>query len=115
MNPFLAVVALLSVFLFSSSVHAQPSSAGKPFALQCDALDHPLGDDNAAPRLSWKIRDLRMGARQSAYRITVASDATLLVNGHANVWDSGPVQWDMSVDVAYAGPQLKPETRYYWR
>ena len=114
-NRYFVLAALLSTFSFSGSACAQSSNAGKPFALQCDALEHAIGDDNAAPHLSWKIQDVRVGARQSAYRITVASTAALLTGGHADVWDSGRMQSDMSVDVAYAGPQLKPETRYYWR
>lgn len=89
--------------------------AGKPTALECDALITPLGDDTKTPLLSWKLQDERTGAKQTAYRIVVASTPKLLAGDHPDIWDSGRVQSGRSVDVAYGGPQLQPETRYYWR
>src|SRR5690606_27319557 len=53
--------------------------------------------------------------RQSAYRILVAHDPGDLVPGRADVWDSGRVESDRSVGVAYDGPALRPRTRYHWR
>jgi alpha-L-rhamnosidase len=107
-----AVFLLLSTAL---KAFALPDEVAKPFDLQCDALSRPLGDDNKQPLFSWKLRDTRTGARQTAYRILVASDARMLASGRSDVWDSGRVASDRSVDIAYAGPVLQPETRYYWR
>jgi alpha-L-rhamnosidase len=70
--------------------------------------------DAAKPLLSWKIEDSRHGARQNAYQIQVASTQENLAGGKADVWDSGRVQSDNSVGVAYAGPALEPSRRYYW-
>lgn len=106
---------LLFLLCVSLSACAQQDAVGKPTALQCDALDTPMGLDAKQPLLSWKLQDGRVGARQSAYEIFVASNSGLLEKGRADVWDSGRVKSDHSVDVPYGGPALAPETRYYWR
>lgn len=107
--------AILSLLFTAASLTAQSAGAGKPNALQCDALSQPLGDDNKAPLLSWKLQDSRMGAKQTAYRILVASRPALLEGVRPDIWDSGKEESDQSVDVSYKGPHLLPETRYYWR
>lgn len=75
-------------------------------------VQHPLGLDAQHPRLSWPMASQEPGARQSAYQIRVASTASGL--SHPDVWDSGKVTSGESVLVPYAGPQLKPRTRYFW-
>ncbi len=71
--------------------------------------------DTPQPQLSWQLQDDRFAARQTAYQLQVATKSELLLGGKADVWDSGRVSSDKSVGVAYAGPALKPEQRYYWR
>ncbi|MBV1939014.1 glycoside hydrolase family 78 protein [Streptomyces sp. BV286] len=73
---------------------------------------HPLGIDVQRPRLSWPMTSDEPGARQSGYRVRVASSATRLT--HPDVWDSGRIASAESVLVPYAGPRLKPRTRYFW-
>lgn len=105
----------LSFLLLSCRLLAAPQTHVQIASLQCDGLDHPLGDDNRTPLFSWKIQDSRIGARQTAYRILVASDERKLLDGKPDVWDSGRLNSDKSIDVPYAGPALRSETRYYWR
>src|SRR5579875_2316740 len=109
-----AVVALLVCSCVGLS-YARAKEPRGPYALTCDSLTAPLGDDNPHPALSWKLSDATPGARQSAYRISVASSQAALAAGHADVWDSGKIDSAQSVHVAYAGPGLRPETRYWWR
>ena len=71
--------------------------------------------DAKQPSLSWRLRDPRPGARQSAYQVLVASSENNLAAGKADVWDSGRVESGQSHNVAYAGPALRPSTRYFWR
>jgi alpha-L-rhamnosidase len=82
--------------------------------LQVDCLNRPLGVESEAPRLSWRLESDRPGARQSAYRVRVASDPRTLATGGADVWDSGRVASDQSFDVAYAGPSLVSRQRCWW-
>lgn len=110
-----AALLLASTYaVMAEGQHAHPET-GKPMALECDSLIKPLGDDSKTPLLSWKLEDGRTGAKQTAYRIFVASTPDRLAGDHPDVWDSGRVQSDHTVDVAYSGPQLAPEKRYYWR
>jgi alpha-L-rhamnosidase len=110
-------VATLGFFGYSQ-LHAQPQSApvpAKPAELECESLVRPMGVDTERPNLSWKLHDPRVGAKQTAYRILVATRLLLLDSGKADVWESGRVNSDRSVGVAYGGPALQPETRYYWK
>jgi alpha-L-rhamnosidase len=86
-----------------------------PVDLRCDAMTAPLGIDDARPQLSWRLQDSRFGARQTAYRIRIATAEALLQAGSADVWDSGRIASDRSVGVVYDGPPLQPERRYFWR
>jgi alpha-L-rhamnosidase len=104
-------VALLLVFTrWSPGQTALP-----PARLKCDSLITPIGIDSPQPEFSWQLRDPRPGARQSGYRVEVASSASRLRANRSDVWDSGRVASDHSVGVRYGGPQLQPERRYFWR
>jgi alpha-L-rhamnosidase len=93
----------------------QPSNATGPVALEVDNLITPLGIDDPAPHFSWQLHDPARGAMQTAYEVQVASSADLLVAGKPDVWDSGRVASDNSINVPYAGPALSASTRYFWR
>ena len=110
---FLTRVTLLAgaVFLLSAVAFAQ----GKPEKLECESLVTPLGVDTKQPVLSWQLRDVRFGAKQTAYQIQVALSVVAVTDGKADVWDSGKVESDHSIGIAYAGKELKPSTRYFWR
>jgi alpha-L-rhamnosidase len=94
---------------------AQAQAFTGPVELRVDNLKTPLGIDDPAPRFSWQLRDLARGARQTAYEVLVASQAGLLRQGKADVWDSGKIASDASLNVRYQGPALQASTRYFWR
>jgi alpha-L-rhamnosidase len=86
-----------------------------PSGLLVDLLPEPLViEDLRAPRFSWVVEDGQRGAVQSAYQVVVATEPQLAAPGQADVWDSGKVSGSVSAAVAYAGPTLKPATRYHW-
>jgi alpha-L-rhamnosidase len=83
--------------------------------LRCDYLQNPLGIDTLIPGLSWEIKmDVLPGVSQKFYRITVASSVILLEKGQADLWDSGRVESNQSIHVAYAGRPLTSRQRCYW-
>src|SRR6185503_7584486 len=84
-----------------------------PVALQTDNLTNPLGIDDPAPRFSWQLQDPTNGAAQTSYQIQVASSAELLRQNTADIWSSGVVRSSQSMNTVYAGPALKPSTRYF--
>ena len=110
-----ALAGFLSTATAANLLASTPSALTKPARLTCDSLVTPLGLDDTKPLFSWQLRDVRDGARQTAYQVQVATTAALLAAGKADLWDSGKVTSDRSVGVAYGGPELVAETRYYWR
>ncbi|HMI50563.1 MAG TPA: family 78 glycoside hydrolase catalytic domain [Candidatus Saccharimonadales bacterium] len=110
--PLRMALVFATMFLLVSGASGQTM---RPVMLECESLTTPLGVDTKNPVLSWKIQDSRMGARQTAYQIEVASTAAQLAQGTADVWNSGRVDSGDSRSVVYAGPALQPVKRYYWR
>ena len=90
-----------------------PTIAG-PVELRVDNLMNPLGIDDPAPKFSWQLRDGETGAKQAAYEVMVASSPELLTQGKADVWDSGRVASEQSLNVRYGGPAPKLSTRSFW-
>lgn len=80
--------------------------------LLTNSLQDPLGIGGDAPRLSWQLQADRRGVTQSAYEVHVATSEAGLAS--PDVWDSGKVQSDRSVDVSYGGPALTSHSRYVW-
>ncbi len=83
--------------------------------LRCEYERAPLGVDSARPRLSWLLRSARRGEAQTGYRVLVASSAELLARDRGDLWDSGKVSSDRSIQVEYAGKPLSSRLRCYWK
>ena len=71
---------LLMILAFTSCTPPKTGSTGVVDDLRCEYLRDPLGIDVIKPRLSWKMNKEVNGAKQTAYRITVASDDELLIH-----------------------------------
>ncbi len=82
--------------------------------LRCEYLVEPLGLDERRPRLSWQIESARRGARQTQYRILVASAADWLVRGEGNLWDTNWVEGDQTTHVVYGGQPLTSRMVCHW-
>lgn len=77
---------------------------------------HPVGLDVPSPRFSWKLKS-QAEARaqvQTAYRILVATDPSLLGEGKADVWDSKRVESGDCVLVCLDSLRLQAKSRYFW-
>ena len=83
--------------------------------LSCENADNPSGIETLSPSLSWKIYSNNRGVRQTAYRILVADDSSLLKQHKGNVWDSKKVPVEHSIHVAYLGKPLLSAKTYYWK
>jgi alpha-L-rhamnosidase len=86
--------------------------------LRCEYRVNPLGVDVSAPRLSWVMtlteEGLR-GASQTAYHVLVASNPAILSEDRGDLWDTGRVLSDQSVQLAYAGKTLRSSQLVYWK
>ncbi|MGD9929186.1 MAG: family 78 glycoside hydrolase catalytic domain [Mangrovibacterium sp.] len=104
----LLLVVFLAISCSSPKIHIQVSeSSVDGFSTELPLLD------SGHPRFSWKLTSDFGGTSQSAWQIALGDSPEGAQNG--NVWNSGKVESAQSQLVAYAGPELKSATRYYWR
>ena len=115
----LAAVGMLSSLTAASATDVLSN-------LRCEYRDNPLGIDAQKPRLSWKIEDpkseipnlkfqIPRGRKQTAYQVLVASSPELLARDQGDLWDSGKVQSDQSIQVEYAGKPLESGQICHWK
>lgn len=83
--------------------------------LRCEYGNNPLDIGVAKPRLSWVIESGRRDESQSAYQVLVASSEELLKKNEGDLWDSGKVESDQSVQVEYAGKPLDSRQHCHWK
>lgn len=76
------------------------------YDLRINDLDAPVGIDSSKPTFSWKMRSDVIGARQTAYCITVTDECG------SQLWNTGWVCSDKSVGIRYEGPSLEACTGY---
>ncbi|MER7999841.1 family 78 glycoside hydrolase catalytic domain [Streptomyces sp. NPDC095613] len=87
----------------------------RPYALRCDHRVTPLGIDERAPLLSWRLAADHRGDDPAAHRVRVAERPDGLTGDSALVWDTGRVSDPAAIGAVYAGSPLLPRTRYHWR
>lgn len=97
----IAVVALLFVSI--------ACSAAKVTSLKVEYEESPLGIDVEQPRFSWQMESSKQGQSQRAYQVVVTDEAG------KEVWNSGKVLSDLSLNIPYDGKPLQPRTGYRWR
>ncbi|MDD4671115.1 MAG: family 78 glycoside hydrolase catalytic domain [Bacteroidales bacterium] len=83
-------------------------------ALQTEYQTNPLGIDVSEPRFSWQMESDEYGAAQTAYRVVVAEDMSLLEKGEY-VFDTDKTVSDVSIGIVYDGAPLEAATRYFWK
>ncbi|MET8310354.1 family 78 glycoside hydrolase catalytic domain [Micromonospora sp. NPDC005173] len=115
-----ALSSLLVLLLGLTPMVVPGPAAAKPAAptltatgLTTERATDPIGLDVAKPRLGWRIEATTRGVVQESYQVRVATSPGRLAD--ADVWDSGRVRSRESTLVPYAGPQLRPRTRYAWQ
>ena len=83
--------------------------------LRCDYAVNPLGVDSANPRLFWKLESGARGQRQTSYQILAASSEKNLAHDNGDLWDSGKVDSDETIQIPYAGAVLKSSQQVFWK
>ena len=106
------VLLLVAVALPSCVLMA---SAATLTNLRCEYLIDPLGIDVVKPRLSWVMESARRGERQTAYQVLVAATPELLSGNTGDLWDSGKVLSDQSIQIEYGGRLLTSQMLCHWK
>ena len=90
----------------------------RPVSLRCEYQVNPKGIDISKPSLSWLFEtagtSLR-GQKQSAYQVLVASRPEILARDSGDLWNSGLVKSDQSIQVLYNGLSLNSRARCFWK
>jgi len=89
-----------------------------PADLRCEYLKNPIGMDLSSPRLYWKVetkKTSKHGLAQSAYQIQVSTSKKLLTSGDADLWDSGKIDSNNTIQIPYAGKPLQYPMNCFWR
>lgn len=107
---FLAVIVFINCLAAGQAVGAL-----QPADLQCEYRSNPLGLDEIHPRLTWQVRSGERGQVQTAYEILVASSEDLLSRDTGDLWDSGKILTNQTVNVVYAGRPLASRMVCYWK
>lgn len=84
-------------------------------SLRCEYLENPLGIDTPKPRLSWVLESADRGQAQKAYRVLVASSAEKLAADTGDLWDSGKIDSDQSIQVVYGGAEIASGAPAFWK
>lgn len=79
-----------------------------------NSVEAPLGVDDPHPEFSWQLRSNVRDQKQTAYRVIVATSKVKAEAGQGDMWDSGRVSSDCSLNVKYAGRELKSQRQYFW-
>ncbi|MCF6333040.1 MAG: glycoside hydrolase family 78 protein [Draconibacterium sp.] len=105
-------IALIFLFSVFSSVSFAKTQVTK---LVTEYHVNPIGIDIKIPRLSWQIISDQKNVKQTAYEIRVADSKTNLTKKSKQIWATGKVLSDKSVNVSYGGNALKSMQRVYWQ
>ncbi len=117
---FLPRVFIFTIFAVSFTCAGCASTAAKlhPANLRCEYKTDPLGIDVAKPRLSWLLvsdAPAERGQTQSAYEILVAGSRADLDAGKGELWSTGQIKSDETIQIEYAGKALASEQQAFWK
>jgi alpha-L-rhamnosidase len=102
-------------FLTMSGCSCNNSGSMKFASLLVEYSENPVNIDMAHPRFSWIISSGGRRQKQIAYRITVASSSEKLDGNSPDMWDSGKVESDETIQHEYEPGNLISGNRYFWK
>ncbi|MCL5021631.1 MAG: glycoside hydrolase family 78 protein [Bacteroidetes bacterium] len=113
----LTISLLIFLAAKSQSGFCAPKNTGGlyPTYLRCEYLVDPLGIDVIRPRLSWYSDSHQRDQSQTAYQILVAGSLDDLNKDDGDLWNSGEVISDQSLNITYDGAALHSGERCFWK
>ena len=73
--------------------------------LKVNHLVAPIGVDDAAPRLQWRLTDVE----PAAVRLVVGTDSAAVARGEGDMWQTERPGYSLN-SMTYAGAPLRPAT-----
>jgi alpha-L-rhamnosidase len=112
MKPIFAAIALM---LFTTNAVFCKQQKKQFDNLRCEYLVNPIAIESQHPTLSWQLTSEYQAKSQKAYRILVASSASLLSQNKGDYWDSDIIRSVNSTQVNYKGKPLASRKNLYWK
>ncbi|QNF26773.1 glycoside hydrolase family 78 protein [Metabacillus elymi] len=85
------------------------------YDLRVEYTQNPLGIDTLAPKFDWILDSTERSQVQTSYQILVSSNEENLANDEADMWVSGVVESDQSIQIVYQGKELQSSKTYFWK
>ncbi|MCH8121134.1 MAG: family 78 glycoside hydrolase catalytic domain [Planctomycetes bacterium] len=114
----IVTATLLQGLCVFCTVFAQTiTSAGNlfPIELRCEYARNPVGVDVTQPHLSWMLEGTIRGQSQTAFQILVASCMKTLTRDEGDLWDSGKMASNETIQILYRGRPLKSSQQVFWK
>ncbi len=116
MNRYLISCLVGLLFGLPGVADPTPAQSGlNPAELRCELMNEPLGIDASHPRLSWLLLSAERSQFQTAYQVLAASSPGILRRNRADLWDSGRVSSDATLNVPYSGKSLGSFQQVFWK
>ena len=111
------MIRCLSIMVLLAAAWLSPIQAQVEVTdLRCESRVAPMGIDDPMPRLSWQLKSAQRNVRQLSYRILVSSSRAKLDRNEADIWDSGDVETQQSVQQPFTGDvALRSGRPYFWK
>ena len=107
--------ALGCILLLLQPCFAAGTADSKVAQLSCEGRSDPLGVDLPQPRLGWQLQSAARNVHQVAWQVLAASTPELLARDQGDLWDSGRVESDATLQVPYAGKALATDQVVFWK
>ena len=115
MNGLIKGIGIVSAWLFIQGCGAAKNSGTQVQELTVEGRTELPGTDLRQPRLSWKLESTGRDVRQTAYQVLVSSTAENLADEKGDLWDSGLVQGDSSINIRYQGKPVTSYQQCFWK
>ena len=92
-----------------AALWAAPALGQSPSRLRVEYMAEPLTVDDPFPRFSYALDHPLRAQAQTAYQLTVSDAAS-----GAELWDSGRVASNRSLNLRYAGAPLRADADFSW-
>jgi alpha-L-rhamnosidase len=121
-GPFMRILnllfsATLLLFIAERPVFAKSenNAALSVINLKCENLANPLGLDLLSPQLCWQLISELRNQRQTAYQIVASDQEKLLADNSGNLWDTGKIISNETVNIPYRGKALTSMLKIFWK
>ncbi|RXP46226.1 rhamnosidase [Lutibacter sp. HS1-25] len=108
---FIIVIKLICIIGVVQAKESLPAPIGLSVS---EGFLNPIGFYDSKPTFSWQLPQASNIKNQTAYEIVVASRPELLMKS-PDVWSSGKVISNQSVNVSFGGNELKSRQKIYWQ